>query len=326
MRIFLTGGTGFIGGEVARRLVARGDQVTALVRNPDRASSLKEIGCDLVQGELADRSAIADAVKGADGVIHCAAIYEVAIPESAREPMRAANVDGTRNVLEAALEAGVSKAVYISTIAVFGDTQGEVVTEEDFKSDAKFGSCYEETKAAAHEAALEIGARGLPLVIVQPGGVYGPDDESAVGEVIRKFANGKLPAMLFPDLGLSLVHRDDVAEGILLALDSGTSGQSYILGGQIETMRGLISAEARILGRKPPRFTVPAGLIRALNPLGSLIGPALGSGPNLKEMVDGADGVTFWASSDKAKRELGYSPRGLDEGLRQTLEAEGLLS
>jgi nucleoside-diphosphate-sugar epimerase len=326
MKIFLTGATGFIGGEVARRLRKRCDDVVALVRSPENAGELKAIGCELVAGDLSDVSVIEAAVGECEAVIHCAAIYEVAIAESRRPAMREANVDGTVNVLTAAKVAGVSKAVYVSTCGTFGNTHGKIVSEGYGHPGPTFDSCYEETKVLAHREAERLAAEGLQLVIVQPGGVYGPNDTSAIGEVIRKFAKKQLPAMLFPELGLSLVHRDDVAAGIILALDSGRSGESYVLGGQIETMRGLIATEARILGRKVPKITIPAGLIRALHPLGRVVGPALGAGPNLKEMVDSADGVTFWATSDKAKSELGYRPRDLEEGLRETLAAEGLLN
>ena len=177
----------------------------------------------------------------------------------------------------------------------------------------------------AHQEALRIGNLGLPLVIVQPGGVYGPGDHSALGDVITKYAKKQLPALMFPDLGLTVVHRDDLAAGLLLALDKGRVGESYVMGGDIETLRGVIATEARILGRKVPRIVIPAGLFKALHPLGRFVGPAFGAGPNLKEVVSSADGVTFWATSDKAKAELGYHSRGLEEGLRQTLTADGLL-
>ncbi|MEI7888953.1 MAG: NAD-dependent epimerase/dehydratase family protein [Actinomycetes bacterium] len=325
MKIFLTGATGFIGGEVARLAQARGDQVVALVRSPEKAMELKSRGVSIAQGDLDDTAAIERAMEGCDAAIHCAAVYEVGISKAEMEPMRRANVDGTVNVLEAARKAGVGKAVYVSTCATFGDTKGLIV-DETFTHEGKgYTSCYEETKVLAQLEAERIGQAGLPLVTVLPGGVYGPADHSALGGVITKYAKRQLPAMLFPDLGLSVVHRDDVAAGILLALDKGRAGESYVLGGDIETLRGVVATEARILGRRFPRLTVPAGIIRALNPVGRIAGPALGAGPNLKEVADSADGVTFWASSDKAKAELGYSPRGLETGLRQTLEADGLL-
>jgi len=325
MKIFLTGATGFIGGEVARLARLRGDEVVSLVRSPEKAAALTEMGVSVVKGDLDDISAIERGVTGCDAAIHCAAIYEVGISKAEMEPMRRVNVDGTRNVLDVARKAGVSKAVYVSTCATFGDTKGEIV-DETYEHEGKgYTSCYEETKVLAHLEAQRVGEAGLPLVIVQPGGVYGPADHSALGGVITKYAKRQLPAMLFPDLGLSVVHRDDVAAGILLALDKGRAGESYVLGGDIETLRGVIATEARILGRRVPRLTIPAGVIRALHPVGRIAGPALGAGPNLKEVADSADGVTFWATSDKAKAELGYSPRGLEAGLRQTLEADGLL-
>lgn len=325
VKVFVTGATGFIGGRVAELLTGRGDQVVALVRKPASAGALEAMGCSLVEGDLADVEAIASGLEGVDAVIHCAAIYEVGITDGEAERMREANVNGTRNVLEAALSAGIPRTVYVSTCGAFGNTGGEVVDETYEHPGNGYTSVYEETKVLAHKAALEIASRGLGLVVVQPGGVYGPGDHSALGEVIRKFAKRQLPAMLFPDLGMSLVHRDDVADGIILALDKGRLGESYVIGGQIETMRGLINTEAGILGRRPPRMVVPAGLVRALNPAGRIVGPLLGTGPNLAELASSGDGVTFWATSAKAQEELGYSPRGLEEGLRETLSAEGLL-
>ena len=325
MKILITGATGFIGGKVAELLTARGDEVVAIVRSPEKAGALETLGCTIVPGTLTDRDAIKAGLQGCDGVIHCAAIYEVGISEDQREPMRQANVDGTVNVLELALEAGVSKALYVSTCAVFGNTNGKVVDESYEAPGGEYTSYYEETKALAHKAALELAAKGLPLVIIQPGGVYGPGDESALGQVIIKYAKRQLPALMFPDLGLTVVHRDDIAAGIVLGFDKGRSGQSYVMGGDIETIRSVVATEARILGRKVPKVVIPAGLFKALHPLGRIVGPAFGAGPNLREVVTSADGVTYWASSEKAKSELGYQARSLEDGLRQTLEAESLL-
>jgi nucleoside-diphosphate-sugar epimerase len=239
--------------------------------------------------------------------------------------MKEANVDGTTNVLEAALAEGVSKAVYVSTCAVFGNTKGKVVDESYEAPSGEYTSYYEETKALAHAEALKLAAKGLPVVIVQPGGVYGPGDESALGQVILKYAKKQLPALMFPDLGLTVVHRDDIAAGIVLALDKGRSGQSYVMGGEIETIRGVVATEARILGRKVPRVVIPAGLFKALHPVGRFVGPVFGAGANLREVVTSADAVTYWASSEKAKSELGYVSRPLEVGLTDTLRTEGLL-
>jgi dihydroflavonol-4-reductase len=325
MRIFLTGGTGFIGGHVARKLQARGDQVVALVRNPHKGRELHEMGCEIVEGDLSDTAVIRAGLEGCEAAIHGAAIYEVGIPKGDRERMRVANVEGTRNVLGAAKEAGTPRVVYISTIGAFGNTHGEVVDESYQHPGVEFTSYYEQTKYEAHQIAKQLIADGLPCVIVQPGGVYGPKDHSMLGKQINDFVAGRLPALPFPDLGMNMVHVEDVADGVLLALDKGEIGESYVLGGEVTTMRGLIDATARVSGRKPPRFTIPTPMLKMMQPFGPVVGKVMRQPPNLREMVSSSDGVTFWATHDRAVSELGYSPRGLDEGLADTLSAEGKL-
>jgi nucleoside-diphosphate-sugar epimerase len=323
MRVFLTGGTGFIGGSVAAKLRERGDEVVALVRDPARAKKLTDAGCELVRGDVGDRAAIAEAMAGCDAAIHGAAIYEVGIPESERRAMHEANVVGTENVLRAALEAKVPKVVYISTVAAFGNTRGQVVDEGYEPPGREFTSYYEQTKFEAHRVAKRLIAdEALPCVIVQPGGVYGPNDHSSLGQLMNQFLAGRLPALAFPDLGLNAVHVDDVAAGILLALDEGRVGESYVLGGQITTMREIIETLARVSGRRAPRVTIPTPLIKAMTPIGPLVGKVMGQPPNLRELISASDGVTYWAKHDKAMSELKYSPRALEQGLRDTLAAE----
>ncbi|HWG93274.1 MAG TPA: NAD-dependent epimerase/dehydratase family protein [Mycobacteriales bacterium] len=320
MDVFLTGGTGFIGGEVARRLRARGDGVRALVRDRSRAQALEDLGCELVVGDLSDESALQAACSGADAVVHGAAVYEVGVPEDRRPVLVDANVGGTERVLGAALAAGVRKAVYVSTVAVFGNTRGAVADETwTRRDDVPVTSVYEQTKAHAHRRAHEIAARGLPLVIVQPGVVYGPGDPSTFGELLKQFLTGRLPALPFPDFGMTPVHRDDVAAGVLLALDSGVPGESYVLAGEPTTNRELLTVLAGVAGRRPPSRTVPTVLLKALAPAGRVVGPLLGFPPNLRELISSSDGVTFWASSAKAQRELGWSYRPLEDGLREVV-------
>jgi nucleoside-diphosphate-sugar epimerase len=320
MDVFLTGGTGFIGGEVARRLRARGDGVRALVRDRGRAQRLADLGCELVVGDLSDERALQAACSGADAVVHAAAVYEVGVPEDRRSVLVDANVGGTERVLGAALAAGVRKAVYVSTVAVFGNTRGEVADETWVRREGvPSTSVYETTKADAHRRAMEIAARGLPLVVVQPGVVYGPGDPSTFGELLRQFLTGRLPALPFPGFGMTPVHRDDVAAGVLLALDAGVAGESYVLAGEPTTNRELLTVLARVAGRKPPSRTVPTVVLKALAPAGRVVGPLLGFPPNLRELISSSDGVTFWARSDKARRELGWSSRPLEEGLREVV-------
>lgn len=320
MKIFVTGGTGFIGGHVVRQLRLRGDDVIALVRSPEKATTLRELGCELVEGDLSDAAAIAHGLEGADAAIHAGAVYKVGIPKSEYPAMFEANVAGTERVLDAAVSAGVSKIVYVSTCAVFGNTGGKVV-EEGFKRDSPFPSEYERTKTLAHELAEDRIAGGAPVVIVQPGGVYGPDDHSEVGNMIEQARTGKLPAKMFPEAGFMFCHVEDIAAGIVLALDKGTVGESYVLSAEQSTIGDLIDKVAAIAGRKPPRFTMPGFVLKASAPLGPLVGPLLGFPPNLRELIASSDGVTYWATDAKARRELGFSPRDLDTGLHDTLAA-----
>jgi nucleoside-diphosphate-sugar epimerase len=326
MKVFVTGGTGFIGGHVVRHLRARGDEVVALVRSPDKGTPLREIGCDLEGGDLSDEGAVREGMRGCDALIHGAAVYEVGIPKGEREAMYEANVLGTERVLRTALEERIPKVVYVSTVGAFGNTRGQVVDETYRHPGTGFTSYYEETKVMAHQIARRLtDDEGLPCVIVQPGGVYGPDDHSAIGTQMNQFLAGRMPLIAFPDFGTNMVHVDDVAAGVLLALDRGTVGEQYVLGGQITTMRELIETLARVSGKKAPTRALPTPLLKAMTPIGPVVGKVMGQPPNLSELISSADGVTFWAKHDKAIAELGYSPRGLEQGLRDTLEAEGKL-
>jgi dihydroflavonol-4-reductase len=322
MKAFVTGATGFIGGHVARRLRERGDDVVALVRSPDKASELSDLGCEPVEGDLSDEEAIRKGVEGCDAVFHVGAVYKVGIPKSEQEPMWDANVGGTERVLDAAHDAGVPRTVYVSTVNVFGNTKGEVVDESYRRSEADgFLSCYDETKYRAHLVAEDRIAKGYPIVIVQPGGVYGPNDHSELGNMIDQARTGKLKMKMFPEAGFMLVHVEDVADGILLAHDKGEIGESYVLAGEQARMGDLVDRVSELSDRKPPRATMPGTLIKLSAPLGPVVGPLMGFPPNLRELVKVSAGVTYWAKDDKARRELGFAPRDLDTGLKQTLAA-----
>jgi dihydroflavonol-4-reductase len=321
MKAFITGGTGFIGEKVVKRLRDRGDDVVALVRSREKGAKLEQMGATLVEGDLSSSDAINAGVQGCDAAFHIAAVYKVGIPKSEHEAMYDANVRGTERVLDAAFEAGVSRIVYVSTVNVFGNTKGEVVDESYERPGDDYLSYYDETKYLSHQVAKERIEKGVPVVIVQPGGVYGPGDHSEVGNVIDQTRSGKLKALPFSGLGLNLVFVDDVADGILLAHDKGKVGESYVLGGEITTMRGLVDKTAAIAGRKPPKRDMPSGVIKLAAPAGPLVGKLMGFPPNFRELISASDGVTYWAKDDKARSELGYSPRDLDTGLRQTLDA-----
>ena len=305
MRVFVTGASGFLTGAVARTLLGRGDGVRALVRDPSRVRGLD--GAELVQGDLSDASALERGMRGADAVVHGAAIYAVGIASSRRPAMFETNVIGAERVLSLAADLGIRRIVHVSTIAVFGNTHGRVV-DETYERSGPFTSYYEETKYRAHEIAKRLAARGAPIVIAQPGQTYGPGDRSGFGSVLRAFARGRLPLLPFPDLGVSLVHVEDVSTGILQLLDRGAIGANYPLGGEIVRMRDVFVTLAHVLGRRPPLFDAPYAPLR----LAALVRP------DVREIVSSSRGVTFWASDARARRELGYAPRDLATGLRDT--------
>ncbi|MGH2491301.1 MAG: NAD-dependent epimerase/dehydratase family protein [Candidatus Limnocylindria bacterium] len=307
MKVFVTGATGFVTGNVAMHLLARGDEVRALVREPSRAQTLGRAGATLVPGHLGDGDALRRGMEGVDAVIHGAAIYEVGIAPLRRPAMYEANVIGTERVLEAAIAAKVRRVAYVSTCGIFGNTSGRIV-DETYARSGPYTSYYEETKVRAHEIALRLGERGLPVSIAQPGGVYGPGDTSGLGGLMRNFVRGRLPLVPFADAGLNFVHVDDVARGIVLVLDRGQAGRSYVLGGENARVGDAFAALARVTGRAVPRFRLPYALLE----IGALVRPGL------REVVTSTKGVTFWASDARAKSELGYSSRPLEAGLRDT--------
>jgi dihydroflavonol-4-reductase len=320
LRAFVTGATGFIGGHLVRRLRDRGDDVVALVRSAPRAETLRDAGIELAEGDLSDLAAVRRGVDGCDVAFHVAGEYRVGIRPRDRPAMYEANVRGTEVALHTAADAGVGPIVYVSTCNVFGNTRGRIVDESYQRPETDgFLSYYDETKYLAHRATVDMTQQGAPIVIVQPGGVYGPNDHSEVGWMLGRLKSGRLWLRLFPDLGMNFVHVDDVAEGLVLAADRGRLGESYILGGEIARLGELVDRAAAILGRRPPRVTVPAPLIRMSAPLGSVGARLLRTPANLREATRAAHGVTYWATDAKARRELGYAPRSLDQGLRQTL-------
>jgi len=317
MKAFVTGGTGFIGKQLVRKLRERGDEVVALVRTPSKATDLD---AEVVQGDLSDEDAIRQGVQGCDSVFHVGATYKVGIPKTEHAAMYDANVKGTERVIDNAVEAGVQRIVYVSTGNVYGNTRGQVVDETYVRPQPPdFLSYYDETKYLAHQAALERIKAGAPLIIAQPGGVYGPGDPSELGNMIDQARTGKLKLRLFPDAGFNFIYVDDVADGLLLVHDKGRIGEAYNIAGEKATMGDLVDKTCELVGRKPPKATMPPAMMKMAIPIGPVVGKIMGFPPNLGELIKTSDGVTFWMTDQKARDELGFAPRDLDSGLRQTL-------
>lgn len=315
MRAFVTGATGFVGGHLAAKLVARGDEVVALVRSPNKAGDLTRLGVEIVEGDLNSVGTMTEAMKACDAVFHIAAGYKVGVFEDGCKEMHEANIVGTENVLQAAVDADVARIVYVSTIGYYGNTRGTVVDETFERTDKDWLTCYDETKFKAHEVADRFIADGAPVLIAQPGGIYGPGDTSDLSLLLDRIKKGWMKVMVMPGVGFNFVHVDDVVAGLLLVHDKGRVGESYNLGGELSTLGELIKKVAVLAGRKPPTRQIPVAVIKRSVAPWRILGPMMGFPPNLTELIKASDGVTYWASDDKARNELGYSPRTLDVGL-----------
>ena len=320
MKYFVTGATGFIGGRVARQLIEAGHEVAALVRTRSKAEDLAELGVSIHEGDITDKESMRAAMTGADGLFHLAAWYKIGAKDiSAAEEI---NVEGTRNVLELMKELGIPKGVYTSTLAVFSDTGGRLV-DETYRHDGPWLSEYDRTKWLAHyKVARPVMEEGLPLVIVQPGLVYGPGDESPMHDALIQYLEGKLP-MTPQKTAFCWAHVDDTARGHLLAMEKGRTGESYIIAGPVHTLQEAFEIAEKITGIKAPGLHASPGMLKAMSSVMKVIGaviplPATYSAESLRVVA----GVTYIGSNEKARRELGFEARPLEEGLRETLMYE----
>lgn len=319
MRYFVTGATGFIGGHLAGQLRAAGHDVVALVRDRTAAGELEAAGVQLAQGDILDPESLRAPMDGADGVFHLAAWYRIGARDRSRA--HAINVDGTRNVLEAARDANVPRVLYTSTVGVFGHTGGRPV-DESYRMEGPWRSEYDRTKWLAHyEVAVPLAEAGLPLVIVQPGLVYGPGDHSSVGAVLRDYLRRRLPVI--PEQGGAWSFVEDTARGHILAMERGRTGETYILGGPCHWWAEVLRMAREITGIRPPRFVLPAPVARIASLLMKPV-PAVVPVPATyhPETLRVAAGTTYFADDAKARTEIGWDPRPLRAGLEITLAAE----
>jgi nucleoside-diphosphate-sugar epimerase len=321
MRVLVTGAPGFIGQAVVRRLVASGDAVRAIVRDPTRAPTLADLGVEIRTGELVHGAVIEEAMRGTQAVVHVAGDYRVGIPASDRPAMLDSNLGATSRVLDAATAVGLERMVMVSTVSVFGNTRGRIV-DERYRRDLSDGflGYYDETKFLAHRAVEERIGNSAPAVIVMPGVVYGPGDHSDAGRQLRRAYDGTLSAIFVGGLGVSLSHVDDAADGIVAALHRGRLGESYVIAGENVRMRDALRSAARIAGRPPPRLEVPDAVVRFGSHAPAWLARQAGYPDDLGEVARASIGVTYWASSAKAATELGYRPRDLQSGLRAAFD------
>lgn len=317
MRAFVTGATGFIGGHVARRLVANGWEVTALARTPERAAPLRQAGITVVPGDVTEPSSLSGPMRLADAVFHLAAWYQLGVSDRMR--MFQINVKGTENVMRAAADANIRRIVYCSSVAALGTHPAGEIPNETTRHDGRFGSVYEETKWMAHEKVREMASEGLPVVTVMPGAVYGPGDASVLGVLLRFYAKGWLLALPFQDSGVSWVRVEDVAGGVIAAHDKGRLGEDYILGGDNATIGELLNRISPLTGIRAPRFAVGKRMLRLSMPFAPIVGKILKQPSGiLRDGIESLSGSIEF-SSDKARRELGYSFRSVEEGMPEVV-------
>ena len=309
--IYITGAGGFIGSRVAKKLIRRGDTIRALVRSRARGSALEALGAELVIGDVADRAVHAQGLEGASGAIHLAAIYDIGIVDSAA--LQRSNVEGTRAFFEAAEAAGTPRIVYTSTTAALGPADSSEPTEA---YEGPYHSEYHRTKSEAHRLARAAQKKGLPLVIVCPSFVYGPGDGGPAGRFIEDIGKRRLPALLSAPAHFSYVFVDDVADGLIAALDNGKTGEVYILSGEATDMNDFAGRIAKRLGVSPPRLRLPVVIARPAARVMDVISRVTGIRLPLTREAVNTTSVDRWVHThERATRDLNYKPRSLDEGL-----------
>jgi dihydroflavonol-4-reductase len=263
MKCFVTGGSGFIGANLVHELVARGHKVKALLRPGSDTRGLAGADFERVEGDISDRDHLNEAISGSDWCFHVAASYHLWLKDYA--PMYAANVEGTRNVLETAASAGCSRIVYTSTVGCIGypmPTDEGIITPSDETvpvSEAQMTNHYKRSKWQAEQVAIQLARNGLPVIIVNPSAPVGPRDvkPTPTGQVIVDFLNRKMPAYL--DTGLNWVHVRDVAVGHILAAEKGALGERYILGNAEGnwTMQQAFAVLQELTGIPAPKTQIP---------------------------------------------------------------------
>ncbi|MCH8156117.1 MAG: NAD-dependent epimerase/dehydratase family protein [Proteobacteria bacterium] len=309
MTCLVTGATGFVGSAVARALLERGEAVRVLARPESDRRNIEGLAVEVVEGDLRDKASLERACHGCQALFHVAADYRLWVPEP--DEIYAANVDGTRALMEAAGAAGVTRIVYTSSVATLGlNRDASPADEATAVSLADMIGHYKRSKFLAEaEVRRLVAEAGLPAVIVNPSMPVGPRDikPTPTGRMIVEAARGRMPA--FVDTGLNVVHVADVAAGHLAAFKRGHIGERYILGGENMSLRAILGEIAALAGRRPPRIRLPHGLVLPLAYAAEAWARISGAEPFAT--VDGIRMARkkMFFSSDKAKARLGYTPR-----------------
>jgi len=325
MNCFVTGGSGFIGANLVHQLISRGYRVRALLRPAADERGLKGTEFEPIRGDVSDRALLTSAMRGCDWCFHVAASYHLWLRDYA--PMYAANVDGTRHVIEAAMAAGCSRIVYTSTVGCIGlpkISNGKVVPTDETApvSEAQMRNHYKLSKWRAEVVARELAAKGAPVIIVNPSAPVGPRDvkPTPTGQVLVDFLNGKMPAYL--DTGLNWVHVRDVAIGHILAAEKGRVGERYILGNAEGnwTMKETFGVLEEITGLPAPRFKIPYWVALSAAQVDETLSRFTGKPPKAPLAGVRMARYKMFFNPAKAIRELGLPQTPPKEALREAVE------
>lgn len=309
----LTGASGFVGSHVARALAARGDELRVLARRSSKLDHLADLELDRATGDITDRRAVRRAMQGVSRVFHVAG--STSLKSQDRAAVWETNVKGTRVVLESALDAGVERVVHTSSVSAIGAADSRRPIDESAAFElGHLGITYVNSKHEAEVEALRIGARGLPVVIVNPSYVLGPDAPSGSSmDLVKRFLLRRIPA--YVDGGLNIVDVRDVAAGHLLADEHGTVGERYILSARNFTLDRLFADLGRISGVDPPALKLPGPLLLAALEAGLRARMRLPAAPD-----EVRSAMLWWTfKNTKAKRELGFDPRPHEETLEEAV-------
>ncbi len=313
--VLVTGASGFLGWHVARVLLERGYRVRALVRPGSRVDAL-EVEC--VTGDLRDAASLGRAAAGCGLLFHVAADYRL----WARDPgeLYRSNVDGTRNLLQAAQDAGVERVVYTSTVGCIGVPHGGIGDEQTPVGLHDMAGDYKRSKFLAEQVALEFARGGLPVVIVNPTAPVGDHDvkPTPTGKIVLDFLNGDMPA--FIDTGLNVVDVRDVADGHWLACERGKVGERYILGSENLTLAQILGKLALLTNRKAPTIRLPYAVAYCAGACSTAWANITGVAPRVPLAGVRMAREKMWVTVDKARRDLGFTPGPAEQGLARAVE------
>jgi dihydroflavonol-4-reductase len=316
--VLVTGASGFIGGALARLLVARGHHVRALARSTSPRDNIPR-SCELAKGDITDAASVRAAMQGVSRVFHVAAHYRLWAPDPA--PVFDVNVRGTEIVMREALRAGVERIVHTSSVATLAVANGEVCTEASRLDPEKAIGAYKRSKVVSERLVERmIETEGLPAVIVCPAAPLGPGDikPTPTGRIVCEALRGAMPA--YVETGLNIVHVDDVATGHLAAMERGKIGERYILGGENLTLCDLLTEIARITGRAPPRVKLPAGPLMPLAYANEWGARVFGYEPFLHCDSLRMSRTRMFFDDSKARAELGYVTRPAQDAIRDAVD------